>query len=107
MEIQTIVSQFIVDLTSVIESSVRGRVLSAFGGAPQNGVAKRRVVPVAQAMPVTRMKRRKGPIQLCPAPGCKERAAPVFGMLCKKHKGTPKKVVAKWRTARKAKAAKK
>jgi transposase len=51
-------------------------------------------------------RRKKGPIQLCPAPGCKERAAPVFGMVCKKHKGAPKATVAKWREARRKKAKK-
>lgn len=48
-------------------------------------------------------KRRKGPIQLCPVPGCKERAAPVFGMVCKKHKGLPKAQIKKYREARRAK----
>jgi hypothetical protein len=49
-----------------------------------------------------KLMRRKGPIQLCPVPRCKERAAPVFGMLCAKHKSTPKKLVAKYRAARRA-----
>lgn len=49
--------------------------------------------------------RRKAPIQLCPAPRCKERAAPVYGMLCDKHKGTPKKTVSTWRAARRARKA--
>ena len=47
--------------------------------------------------------RKKGPIQLCPSPGCKERAAPSLRMLCKKHAGTPKIVVARWREARRKK----
>lgn len=50
--------------------------------------------------------RKKGPIQLCPAPGCRERAAPSLRMLCKKHAGTPKTTVAKWREARRAKVKK-
>src|SRR5262249_14491671 len=29
--------------------------------------------------------RKKPPIQLCPVPGCTERAAPIFGMVCAKH----------------------
>lgn len=43
------------------------------------------------------------PIQLCPVPGCKERAAPVFGMVCGKHKNISKATIAKYRAARKAK----
>lgn len=46
--------------------------------------------------------------QLCPVPGCKNRAAPVFGMVCAKHKGTPKAKIKQYRDARrKAIAAKK
>jgi len=52
-------------------------------------------------------KRRKGPIQLCPVPGCPNRAAPVFGMVCSKHKDLPKASIKKYREARRAKKAKK
>lgn len=53
--------------------------------------------------------RRKGPIQLCPVPNCKNRAAPVFGMVCAKHKDLPKATIKKYREARRqrTKAAKK
>jgi len=44
--------------------------------------------------------RRKGPIQLCPVPGCKERAAPVFGMVCSKHKDLPKTKIKVYRERR-------
>lgn len=50
--------------------------------------------------------RKKGPIQLCPVPKCTNRAAPVYGMVCAEHKSTPKKLIAKYREARRAKAAK-
>lgn len=45
-------------------------------------------------------KRRKGPIQLCPVPKCKNRAAPVFGMVCGDHKGLPKAVLKRHRDGR-------
>ena len=51
-------------------------------------------------------KRRKGPIQLCPVPGCTNRAAPVFGMVCAKHKDLPKAEIKKYREARRAQKAK-
>lgn len=51
-------------------------------------------------------KRKASPPQLCPAPKCKNKAAPVFGMLCRDHKGTPKATVAKWREARRKAAEK-
>lgn len=45
------------------------------------------------------------PIQLCPVPGCKNRAAPVFGMVCGDHRHIKKATIAKYRAARKAKKA--
>jgi hypothetical protein len=50
-------------------------------------------------------KRRKGPIQLCPVPGCKNRAAPVFGMVCGDHRGVSKAKVQKYREIRRRAAA--
>jgi hypothetical protein len=47
--------------------------------------------------------RRKLPRQLCPVPGCKNPAAPVFGMVCSAHKDVPKRQIAKYREARRAK----
>ena len=54
-------------------------------------------------MAAVKKARRKGPIQLCPVPGCKNPAAPVFGMVCAKHKDLPKAKIRKFREARKAK----
>jgi hypothetical protein len=48
-------------------------------------------------------RRRKLPGQRCPVPGCKNKAAPVFGMVCSKHKDVPKAQIAKYREARRAK----
>ena len=45
--------------------------------------------------------------QLCPVPGCKNPAAPVFGMVCAKHKDVSKTQIAKYREARRAKKMKK
>lgn len=49
--------------------------------------------------------RKKPPRQLCPVPGCKNAAAPIFGMVCKDHKGVAKSLIKKYREARKAKKA--
>jgi hypothetical protein len=38
--------------------------------------------------------------QLCPVPGCKNPAAPVFGMVCKAHKNVAKSKIKKYREAR-------
>jgi hypothetical protein len=47
--------------------------------------------------------RKKPPKQFCPVPGCKNPAAPVFGMVCAKHKDVAKAKIKKYREARKAK----
>lgn len=108
-EIHSIVQDFVSRLSSLIEEGAvhraRSAVLSAFGvGAP--GVARRgpgRPPGSGVKAAVGRRKRRKGPIQLCPVPGCSNRAAPVFGMVCSKHKDLPKAQIKKYREQRRAK----
>ena len=50
--------------------------------------------------------RRKAPPQLCPVPGCKNRAAPIFGMVCSDHKNLPKAKIKKYRMQRRVAKAK-
>ena len=76
---------FVAELEAVCAARASELVASALG----------RVGPSAKV-------RLKAPIQLCPAPGCINRAAPVFGMLCGEHKGTAKTTVQAWRAARRA-----
>src|SRR5690242_3141781 len=107
--IHGIVQEFVSRLSSLIEQDavVRARsvVLSAFGvgspGAGRRGPGRPPGPGVKSAD--GRRKRRKGPIQLCPVPGCTNRAAPVFGMVCSKHKDLPKSEIRKFREARRAK----
>ena len=54
----------------------------------------------AKAKAVKAKKPRKK--QLCPVPRCKGLAAPIFGMVCSKHKDVAKSKIAKFRKARKA-----
>lgn len=103
--IHDIVQGFVARLSSLIETDAVARareaVLSAFGaGAPRRGPGRppgsgTKVISAAR-------KRRKGPIQLCPVPGCKNRAAPVFGMVCSNHKDLPKATIKKHRERRRA-----
>lgn len=106
-DIKKLIEKFANDITVAIAerenhalAAVRAGIMTglAVGGA--------RVSPraVADSILATQKPRRKGPIQLCPVPGCKERAAPVFGMLCAKHKDTPKAKVKKYREQRRARA---
>jgi len=94
-DIKAILSDFATKLVDAVRAEVREETIAKLGGS-----GKVLQLPGKKA-------RRKGPIQLCPVPGCKERAAPVFGMVCAKHKGLPKTQIKKYREARRAKAAKK
>jgi hypothetical protein len=101
--IQIIVNKFVTDLDMLITEGARERAIASLGGADVKKASLSKTFP---SLHMSKKSRRKGPIQLCPVPGCKERAAPVFGMVCSKHKGLAKKVIAKYRAARKAKAKK-
>jgi hypothetical protein len=102
-DVQGLVEQFVERLSSLIEEDTMARardaVLSAFGGRAPAGLQLRGSVFGAR-------KRRKGPIQLCPVPGCTNRAAPVFGMVCAKHKDLPKADIKKYREQRRVQKAK-
>src|SRR3954471_3378665 len=120
-QIRLIVGDFVGQLSTLIEQDAVARareaIMSAFSGsdAPRLTVnGKRRGRPpgsgrrAAGAMLALAgvaggtgvKKRKKAPIQLCPVPGCTNRAAPVFGMVCSKHKDLPKAEIKKYREAR-------
>ena len=123
------VGQFVGQLSALIEqdavSRARETILSAFGGEAGAGSSSwgnlgssfgkrgrgrppgrpRTATVLALATGAVR-KRRKAPIQLCPVPGCTNRAAPVFGMVCAKHKDLPKVEIRKYREARRARRTK-
>lgn len=103
METTAIKQQFVQQLTNAItvfasEYSVKatrdaiGGVLRGLGGkVPKNA----------------RMKSNGLPKQLCPVPKCGSLAAPVFGMVCAKHKHLAKSTIKRYREARKARKARK
>jgi hypothetical protein len=102
-DIHAIVQNFVERLSSLIEEDAvaraRSAVLDAFGAGGGKGA---RGLGAGDSAALRRQ-RRKGPIQLCPVPGCKNRAAPVFGMVCSQHKGLPKATIKKYREQRRAK----
>ncbi len=100
-DLQEVVQQFVDRVSSIIEQEVVSRAREA----ALNALDGRGSVSVRGGVVVR--KRRKGPIQLCPVPGCGNRAAPVFGMVCAKHKDLPKAAIKKYRDARRAKKLKK
>jgi hypothetical protein len=111
-ELQSVIQNFAAQLTTLIEGQAMARaraaVLAAFGAgessAPRRGrPPKGKPVAVAAAKAPVKKARKKLPKQLCPVPGCKNPAAPVYGMVCSKHRGVAKSKIRKYREARRAK----
>jgi hypothetical protein len=117
-ELRTVVENFTNQLAQVIEAQIMERarraVAVALGG---NGIVPARrgrppkslaLAPVFSAASLVakmgiKKPRKKAPKQLCPVPGCSNPAAPVFGMVCAKHKDVSKLKIRKYREARRAK----
>lgn len=101
MNLTTIVATFTSQLTAIIERETleraRAAVVGALGAGNGRG-ASLKALEIVAGRP-----RKKAPKQLCPVPGCKNPAAPVFGMVCAKHKEVPKAKIKKYREARRAK----
>jgi hypothetical protein len=112
MDIKTVVANFANQLSALIEGQsmerARTTILAAFGAPPRRGPGRPPkstgfAALAAPAKATAKKPRKKGPLQLCPVPGCKNPAAPVFGMVCAKHKDLPKTKIKAYREARKAK----
>jgi hypothetical protein len=115
--LQSIVDEFANQLTALIEAQVvaraRATVAAALGTQPKRGPGRPpKVAQLASlgslsgssAVSAGRKKpRKKAPPQLCPVPGCKNKAAPIFGMVCSAHKGVSKAKIKRYREARRAK----
>jgi len=76
----------------------RGRPPKALSASPESAKDAS-----AKTSNQRRKPRKKPPLQLCPVPGCKNPAAPIFGMVCATHKNVAKSKIRKYRDARKAK----
>jgi hypothetical protein len=111
--IQSIVDDFANQLSALIETQVLERARAAVAAALGGAQAKRgpgrppKLVSLAQASIADggggKKRRKKAPPQLCPVPGCKNKAAPIFGMVCSDHKDVPKAKIKQFRDARRAK----
>lgn len=105
--LQSLVDDFVRQIVSAVETAttqrVQSAVMTALGGGA--GLPRRRGRPPKNPpllgaglfQPV-----RRRPKQLCPVPGCTNPAAPVFGMVCAKHKDVPKSQIKKYRADRRA-----
>jgi hypothetical protein len=107
LNIQSLVSEFADKLTRVIESEIINRARASVSDALEGTVGRRRGEKARNlSFAAALASRRKAPPQLCPVPGCKNRAAPIFGMVCSDHKNLPKAKVKKYRIARRIAKAK-
>jgi hypothetical protein len=112
-----LIQDFIDQLSDAIESEAMSRareaVENALGGAANQAGRLRAALKHTNGLNGAHLNgsglradarpRKKPPIQLCPVPGCSERAAPIFGMVCAKHKDLPKTKIKKYREERRAK----
>src|SRR5450759_2118853 len=110
MNITALVETFANQITAAVEASVTGRlqaaIAGAFGAPTRRGpgrTPKQTVAAPAAGRKSAETKKR--PKQLCPVPGCKNLAAPVFGMVCKDHKNVAKSKIKQYRLERKGKGA--
>ena len=114
--IQSIVDDFANQLSALIETQVLARariaVAAALGGTqakrgpgrpPKLAALAASSLAAVSGAADKKKRRKKGPPQLCPVPGCKNKAAPIFGMVCSTHKDVPKAKIKEYREARRAK----
>ena len=117
MPIKAAIEEFAQRIQKMIEGHAMERaksaVLDAFGlhapkkrGRPPKALAALPALPSATTGTNGMKKaRKKLPPQFCPVPGCKNKAAPVFGMVCAQHKDVAKSKIKKYREERKARKA--
>lgn len=98
--VETLVEEFTSRLGALLESQTLERarlaVASAFGGGRLGRP------PKLSGAAFGGTSRKRPPRQLCPVPGCKNPAAPIFGMVCAEHKDVAKAKIKKYREARRA-----
>lgn len=105
-DIQVLITNFVSDLQVAIISNITANVTAAFGeprrgpGRPPSNPNARKGSTLQSLFTEMGEKTRTHKPQLCPVPGCKNRAAPVFGMVCADHKKVSKKLIASYRRAR-------
>jgi len=107
--ISSLTEAFARQLATVVEQAAAARIQAAILGGFAGGASVvrgpgRRATNVVGALPAVAFAApgRNAPKQLCVFPGCMNPAAPVFGMVCAKHKDMPKAKIKKYREDRRA-----
>ena len=100
-KLELIVTHFVDGLSAAIEAEVIERARKRVAAALSPRWGRRGTLPEAIALLGIRP-RKKPPIQLCPVPGCKNPAAPVYGMVCAEHRHVAKGTIRQYREQRRA-----
>jgi histone H1/5 len=111
--VRSLIDDFANQLAALVESQAldqaRAAIESALGVRRPGRPPKATPLTLAAGLRtppgkiVKKKARKKPPKQFCPVPGCKNVAAPVFGMVCAEHKDVAKAKIKQYREARKAK----
>ncbi|MGA7744074.1 MAG: hypothetical protein WBP56_24295 [Polyangia bacterium] len=104
-QIETFTQQIVATVEAAVAQRIQAALAGAFGIPQKRGPGRPPKHAVALAADVTVKKsaeKKKPPKHLCPVPGCKNVAAPVFGMVCKDHKNVAKSKIKKYREERRA-----
>lgn len=103
--IRSLVEEFVNQIVAAVEVDSVRRVQQAVSAAFADGTKGGRRAGATTALigaPMASAPGRRRPKQLCPVPGCTGVAAPVFGMVCTKHKDMSKAKIEEFREQRRA-----
>jgi hypothetical protein len=102
-QVETFTQQLIATVEAAVAQRIQAALAGAFGIPQKRGPGRPPKQAVAHVAPVAvkrTAERKKPPKQLCPVPGCRNPAAPIFGMVCKGHKNVAKSKIKKYREER-------
>jgi len=103
--IRSLVEGFVGQIVAAVEADSVRRVQQAVTAALTDGAGaapRRSGRPVVTGAQVASAPARRRAKQFCPVPNCTGVAAPVFGMVCAKHKDMPQAKIDEYRAQRRA-----
>ena len=101
-QVESFTQQLIATVEAAVAQRIQAALAGAFGVPQKRGPGRPPKQAVAHVAVERTAERKKPPKQLCPVPGCKNVAAPIFGMVCKDHKNLAKSKIKKYREERRA-----
>ncbi len=101
-QVETFTQQLVATVEAAVAQRIQAALAGAFGVPQKRGPGRPPKQAVAHVAHVAARSAGKTsrPKQLCPVPGCKNVAAPIFGMVCKDHKNVAKSKIKKYREER-------